>query len=197
MYVPAAQLPDALNELNYRLLPIAWIVRTRVEPHTLVPAIQEELRKATGLPVARIRSMEEVAVQSTIRGRLNALLMTIFGGSALLLASIGIYGLMAYSVQQRTQEIGIRLALGAESRQVRNMVVKQGLALTLIGVVVGIAASFGLTRLLESSLYQVKAWDPPVFIGVPLILCAVSLVSVWLPARRATRIDPTMALRHE
>jgi putative ABC transport system permease protein len=197
MYVPAAQLPDALNELNYRLLPIAWIVRTRVEPHMLVPAIQEELRKATGLPVTRIRSMEEVAVQSTIRGRLNALLMTIFGGSALLLASIGIYGLMAYSVQQRTQEIGIRLALGAESRQVRNMVVKQGLSLTLIGVVVGIAASFGLTRLLESSLYQVKAWDPPVFIGVPLILGAVSLVSVWLPARRATRIDPTIALRHE
>ena len=197
MYVPTAQLPDALNELNYRLLPIAWIIRTKAEPQALIPQIQEQLLKATGLPVARIRSMEQVSVQSTARRRLNALLMAIFGGSALLLASIGIYGLMAYSVQQRTQEIGIRIALGAESSQVRNMVVKQGMRLALIGVVAGIAASFGLTRFLESSLYQVKAWDPLVFIGSPLILGAVSFLSVWLPARRATRIDPTIALRHE
>jgi len=159
--------------------------------------IQEQLRKATGMPVTRIRSMEEVAVLSTVRRRLNALLMAIFGGSALLLASIGIYGLMAYSVQQRTQEIGIRIALGAESSQVRNMVVKQGMRLALMGIVAGIAASFGLTRFLESSLYQVKAWDPLVFIGSPLILGAVSFLSVWLPARRATRIDPMIALRHE
>jgi ABC-type antimicrobial peptide transport system permease subunit len=197
MYVPIAQLPDGINALNFRLLPIAWIVRTGVEPHTLRPAIQEELRKATGLPVTRVRSMDEVLVQTTLRARLNSLLMTIFGGAALLLASIGIYGLMAYSVQQRTQEIGIRLALGAEARQVHHMVVVEGMRLALVGVLVGLSASFGMTRLLEGFLFGVKARDPLVFVAVPLILSAVALFAVWMPARRATRIDPAIALRYE
>jgi len=197
MYVPIAQLPDGINALNFRLLPIAWIVHAGVDPHTLAPVIQEELRKGTGLPVTRIRSMDEVAIQSTLRARLNSLLMTIFGGAALFLASIGIYGLMAYSVHQRTQEIGIRLALGAQERQVRNMVVLQGMRLALIGVVVGLVASFGFTRLLERFLFGVTAWDPLVFIVVPLILSAVALLAVWMPARRTTRIDPVTALRCE
>ena len=197
MYVPAAQLPDGINALNLRLLPIAWIVRTGVEPHSLSSAIQEQLRRGTGQPVARVRSMDEVTAQSTARAQLNTMLMTIFGGSALLLAAIGIYGLIAYSVQQRTQEIGIRVALGAEANNVRNMVVFQGMRLTVIGVVIGIAASLGLTRLIASFLYGVKPWDPLVFASVPLALGVVALLAVWLPARRATRIDPIVALRYE
>jgi putative ABC transport system permease protein len=125
------------------------------------------------------------------------LLLTIFGCSALLLAAIGIYALMAYSVQQRTQEIGIRMALGTESADVRNLVVFQGMQLALIGVVIGIAAAFGLTRLIATLLYGVRTWDPITFTTVPLLLAAVALIAVWLPARRATRIDPVNALRYE
>jgi ABC-type antimicrobial peptide transport system permease subunit len=125
------------------------------------------------------------------------LLMTSFGCAALLLAAIGIYGLMAYSVQQRTQEIGIRLALGAGPADVRRMVIFHGMRLTAAGVTVGLAAAFGLTRLLAALLFGVKASDPPVFIGVAAALSVISLLAVWLPARRATRIDPISALRYE
>jgi predicted permease len=197
MYVPQAQVPDAANALNVRLTPLAWVVRTRVEPHSLSVAVQEQLRQATGLPVSDIRTMEEIMARSTSRQRFNMWLMTVFGGSALLLAAIGIYGLMAYSVAQRTQEIGIRLALGAEARQVKNMVVFQGLRLTLAGVVIGLAASLGLTKLIASFLFGVTEWDPAVFTGVPLLLAAVAVLAVWLPARRASRVDPIRALRYE
>jgi ABC-type antimicrobial peptide transport system permease subunit len=114
-----------------------------------------------------------------------------------LLASIGIYGLMAYSIAQRTQEIGIRLALGAESSRIRNMVILQGLRPALAGVACGLAAAFGLTRFIASFLFGVKAWDPLVFFVVPLILCSVALLAVWLPAVRASRVDPMQALRYE
>jgi ABC-type antimicrobial peptide transport system permease subunit len=123
------------------------------------------------------------------------LLMTVFGSSALLLAAIGIYGLMAYSVAQRTQEIGIRLALGAEARDVRKMVILQGLRLTLVGVVVGLASAFGLARFVASLLFGVKAWDPAIFVIVPIVLTFVALMAVWLPAGRASRVDPVIALR--
>ena len=197
MYIPQGQLPDAANALNVRITPIAWVVRTRVEPRSVSDAIQEELRKASGLPVSNVRTMDEVVSLSTSRQRFNMWLMTIFGCAALLLAAIGIYGLMAYSVAQRTQEIGIRLALGAESGQVRNMVVFQGLRLALAGVVVGLASAFGLTRFLSSFLFGVGTWDPAVFTGVPLALTAVAALAVWLPARRASRVDPNIALRYE
>jgi ABC-type antimicrobial peptide transport system permease subunit len=123
-------------------------------------------------------------------------LLTIFGGAALLLAVIGIYGLMAYSVEQRIPEIGIRLALGAGSASVRNMVLWQGLRLTLIGVVIGVGAAFGLTRLITRLLFGVQSWDPVVFVTVPLVLTAAALAAVWLPALRAARTDPVDALRH-
>ena len=197
MYVPVAQLPDGINALNLRLLPVAWIVRTTVEPHSLSSAIKEQLRKGTGQPAARVRSMDEVAAQSTARVRLNTLLMTVFGCSALLLAAVGIYGLIAYSVEQRTQEIGIRLALGAEANNVRNMVIFEGIRLTLIGVVIGIGGSFGVARLIASFLFGVKPWDPLVFVGVPLVLCAIATFAAWVPAQRAARIDPIVALRYE
>jgi len=123
--------------------------------------------------------------------------MTVFGASALLLAAIGIYGLMAYSVEQRTQEIGIRLALGAESATVRRMILVQGMRLAVIGVAVGLASSFGLARLIGTMLYGVTARDPLVFVAMPITLTAVALVGVWLPARRAVKVDPVIALRAE
>jgi predicted permease len=195
MYVPNAQVPDALNALNVRITPVAWVARTRGEPYSMSTAMQEQLRQVSGLPVSNVRSMEEVVSRSISRQRFNVLLMTVFGGSALLLAAIGIYGLMAYSVEQRTQEIGIRLALGAEADGVRRMVVFQGMRLAVIGVVVGLAAAFALTRLMASFLYGVQARDPAVFVAMPLALTIVSLLAVWLPARRASTVNPLTALR--
>ena len=197
MYVPNAQVPDALNALNIRLTPLKWVIRTRGNPFSLSSAIQEQLRQASGLPVSDVRTMDEVISRSTSRQRFNMLLMTVFAGAALFLAAIGIYGLMAYSVQQRTQEIGIRLALGAKTGHVRRMVVFQGMRLALVGVVIGVGAAFGLTRLIATFLFGVKERDLAVFIVVPVVLIVVSLIAVWLPARRATRIDPVIALRAE
>jgi ABC-type antimicrobial peptide transport system permease subunit len=198
MYVPQAQVTDGMTALNARIGPLAWIVRTRGDPKTMASQIQEQLRQASGgLPVARVRSMDEVVIHSTARADFNMLLLTIFGGSALVLAAIGIYGLMSYSVEQRTQEIGIRMALGAESHNVRNLVVGQGMRLVVAGVVAGLAAAFGLTRLISSFLYGVHALDPLVFVTVPLLLSLVALFATWVPARRATRIDPIEALRYE
>jgi putative ABC transport system permease protein len=197
MYVPQAQLPDAENAWLTLNGLMAWVVRTKGEPHGLVPAIREELRQATGLPASSVFSMDEVMSLSTGKQRFNMVLMTIFGCVALLLAAIGIYGLMAYTVGQRTQEIGIRLALGAKASQVRSMVVAQGAILTLAGVVIGIAAAWGLSRLLETLLFGVSARDPMVFFTVPAMLGAVALLAAYVPARRASRVDPIVSLRYE
>jgi predicted permease len=197
MYIPQGQVPDAVNALNMRISTMKWVVRTRTEPYALSSAIQEQLRQATGLPVSEIRTMDDVVTRSKSRQRFNMLLMTVFGAAAVLLAAIGIYGLMAYSIEQRTQEIGIRLALGAEAGRVRRMIVVQGMSLAAIGVVVGIASAFGLTRFMATLLFGVQARDPMVFVGIPLALAVVALVAVWLPAQRVTRVDPLTALRYE
>ncbi|MFZ0664036.1 MAG: ABC transporter permease [Acidobacteriaceae bacterium] len=198
MIVPQSQVPDGMTALNARIGPIDWLVRTHGDPHQYISAITEQLRQASGgFSVARVRTMDEVVVQSTARQDFNMLLLTIFGACALILAAIGIYGLMAYSVQQRTQEMGIRMALGADRAKIRNLVVRQGMTLAIIGVVIGTGAAFGLTRLIASFLYGVKAWDPLVFIAVPITLAAVALAATWVPARRASRLDPMEALRVE
>ena len=157
MFIPQAQVPDAANALNLRITPLAWVVRTRVEPHSMISTVQEQLRQATGLPVADVRTMEEVVSRSTSRERFNMFLMTVFGAAALLLAAIGIFGLMAYSVEQRRREIGVRLALGAAASQIRFMVLSQGLRLTLVGVAFGVASAFGLTRTMASLLFAIRA----------------------------------------
>ncbi len=197
VYVPQAQIPDFMNAFLVRIQPVAWIVRTRGKALATVPAIREQLRQASGLPAADVRPMSGVVANSTATQRFNMLLMAAFGGAALLLAAIGIYGLMAYSVQQRTREIGIRLALGAETKRVRNRVVFEGMRLVLVGVAIGIAAALGLTRYLASLLYGVPPRDPLVFVTVPLVLGAVACAAVWIPAQRASRVDPIQALRHE
>jgi ABC-type antimicrobial peptide transport system permease subunit len=141
--------------------------------------------------------MDDVVSQSTARSDFNMLLLTIFAGSALILAAIGVYGLMAYSVQQRTQEMSVRLALGADTSRVRNMVIRQGMGLVLIGVIIGVASAFALARVMTTFLFGVTPRDPVVFVAVPLVLAAVAWLGVWLPARRAARVDPVLALRVE
>jgi ABC-type antimicrobial peptide transport system permease subunit len=197
MYIPQAQLPDAETALFLRLLPLAWVVRTQGKPRGLIPAIQEQLRHSTGLPVTDVASMDQVVWADTARQRFAVLLMTVFGSTALLLAAIGIYGLTAYTVEQRTREIGIRMALGAESHQVRNMVVRQGMSLALGGVVAGLAAAWGLARLITSFLFGVRVHDLPVFVAVPIVLYIVALVAVYAPANRASRVNPIDSLRYE
>ena len=194
-FVPQAQVPDAVNALNMPIAPMAWVIRTRVTPLALSAAVQEQLRQATGLPVADIRSMGQVVARSISRERFNTLLMTVFALSALALAAIGIYGVMAYAVQQRTREIGVRLALGASPAAVRSMVVFQGMRLALIGVIIGLAAAYGLSRYMSTLLFGVEARDPLVFVGVPILLALIALLAVWVPASRASRVDPLGALR--
>jgi putative ABC transport system permease protein len=197
MFIPQAQVPDAANALNVGLTPISWVVRTQVPPQSLSTAIQDVLRQTTGLPVSNVESMDEIAAVAVSRQKFNMWVMTVFGACALLLAAIGIYGLMAYAVEQRTQELGIRLALGAQASQVRNMVVGQGMALALAGVAIGLAAAFWLAHLISSLLFGVTARDPLVFAGVPALLTLVAFLAVWLPARRASKVDPLVALRYE
>ena len=198
MFVPVGQVTDGMTALNARIGPIIWLVRTHAEPHQLVSAVSEQLRQASGgFSVAHVRSMDEVVVHSTARQSFNMLLLSIFGVSALVLASIGIYGLMAYSVQLRTQEIGIRMALGADRARIRNLVVWQGMQLAIAGVVLGVGAAFGMTRLIASFLFGVKAWDPVAFVVVPVVLAGVALAAVWVPASRAAKLDPMVALRVE
>jgi putative ABC transport system permease protein len=197
MYLPYAQVPDAANVLNLNLAPMGWVVRTQGDPYVLSESIQESLRQSTGLPVSQVRSMAEVVVRSTSRQRFNMWLMTMFGASALLLAAIGIYGLMAYSVEQRTQEIGIRLSLGADGGVVRRMVIAQGMRLAIVGVAVGLAAAWGLAQFMRAFLFEVQPRDPLVFVGVPILLGAVAFLAVFLPAWRASKVDPIVALRYE
>jgi len=197
MYIPQAQVPDAANALNVSLTPITWLVRTQTPPQSLSNTIQDQLRQTTGLPITDVESMDAIVSVSISRQRFNMWVMTVFGGCALLLAAIGIYGLMAYSVEQRTQELGIRLALGAPTATVRRMVVAQGMVLALVGVAIGLAGAFALARFMTAFLFGVTAKDPVVFAGVPVILALVALGAVWLPARRASKVNPLIALRAE
>jgi putative ABC transport system permease protein len=198
MYIPLAQMPDLETALNSRVAPLWWIIRSQQDPRTLAPSITAALRNASGgLPVAHIRTMDEIEARNTARQRFNMLLLTIFGFAGLLMAAIGVYGVMSYSVQQRTQELGIRMALGAQASNLRNMVIRQGMALALIGIVIGIGGAFWLTRFLTSFLFGVKTLDPITFIATSLLLGIVALLSIWIPARRATRVDPMTALRLE
>ena len=150
-----------------------------------------------GFPVAHVRTMEEVMGHSTDRENFNMLLLTIFGVVALVLAAIGIYGLMAYTVTQRNQEMGIRMALGADRSAIRRLVVWSGMRLAIAGIAVGTIGAFALTRLMSSFLFGVRPWDPVAFLSAPLILGVVALLAVWLPGLRAGKIDPVEALRAE
>ena len=198
MFIPVAQAPDGLTALQNRVLPLSWVIRTRGASASLTADIQRELERATGgLPVSHVRTMSQVVGEWTARGDFNTTVLSVFASIALFLAAIGIYGLMAHSVQQRTQEVGIRLALGASPGRVRSMVVRQGLALAGIGAALGIAAALALARVMAGLIYGVRTWDPAVFVSVTLLLGAVAWLACYLPARRASRVNPLVAIRHE
>lgn len=197
IYAPIAQVPDSANAFIAGLMPLAWVVRSQVGSAGTAAAVQNEIRQATGLPVVNVESMEAVMALSTSRQRLDMLLMSIFGGGALLLAAIGIYGLIAYSVQQRRQEIGIRIALGADPGRIKGMVVRQGIVLVAFGIAAGLLASFYLANVLAAFLFEVQPRDPLIFVLVPVVLALIALVSIWLPAVRASRVNPLDALRYE
>ncbi len=197
MYVPQAQLSDPFNAFFLGSIPLVWAVRTTGSPASLAGPIEEELRQVTGVPVIDTETMGEVVSASVARERFNMLLMSIFGGAALVLAALGIYGLLAYSVQQRTQELGIRIALGAETQRIRGMILRQGGALVAAGVAGGLVAAFYLSTLLASFLFGVEPRDPAVFVAVPVVLAAIGLGTVAVVARRAGRVDPLEAFRHD
>lgn len=175
-----------------------FIVRSGQDPLGLVPSVRSTLRTmAPDQPISSIKTLDQVVSDSVVSQRFDATLLTVFGAIALLIATVGVYGVISYSVAQRTNEIGIRMALGATRGRVMGMVLGQGLRLALAGVVVGLAASYWLTRLLRELLYGVKPTDSVTFISVSLVLLAVALAACWFPARRATRVDPIVALRYE
>ena len=177
---------------------MALVVRTSGDASRFQTAIQKEIRAIDPeQPIADVRTMKEVISRSIARPRFNTLLLTIFAGVALVLASVGLYGVMNYSATQRTHEVGIRMALGATRADIMRLVVGNGMLLTLIGIGLGVAASLGLTRVMASLLFGITATDVPTFLGVSVVLVAVALIANYIPARRATRVDPVIALRYE
>jgi predicted lysophospholipase L1 biosynthesis ABC-type transport system permease subunit len=199
MYQPPSQIPDSAVALIQALQPSAILVRTRpgVAPTSVSEAVKQMSLRIGNLPVTNVRTMDQVSLDSTAQKNFNLLLLGLFAAIALLLAAVGIYGVMSYSVEQRTHEIGIRGALGANRREILNFVLGQALRMVLVGVAMGIAASFGLTRLLTAQLFGVKPQDPITFAIVPLILLVIALAAAFVPAVRASRVDPIVALRHE
>jgi putative ABC transport system permease protein len=174
------------------------IVRTAGDPAALAASVRQAVHEVDPYePVANVRTMSEVLSRATTQAELGMTLLTTFAALALLLAALGIYGVLSYFVIQHTPEIGVRLALGAQERDVLRLVIMKGMRLALLGVVIGLAGAFALTRLLQSLLFEVKANDPLTFIVIALLLTFVALVACWIPARRATRVDPIVALRYE
>ena len=189
MYFPAPQRP----RLNMSLL-----VRTTVDPTNLAAAIQREIQNVDrDQAVTEVVTLEHVVGESIEQPRLTMFLLGIFATVALTLAAIGIYGVIAYAVEQRTREIGIRMALGAQAPDVLKLVVKNGMTLALIGVVIGVGGALAMTRLMASLLFEVTATDATTFVTVSVGLLAVALLACFIPARRATKVDPLVALRYE
>ncbi|MGD0225941.1 MAG: FtsX-like permease family protein [Terriglobia bacterium] len=166
-------------------------------PLSVAEPVQRVFHEIADLPVGHVRSMDQVVVQSTARDQFNTVLLSIFAFVAFLLASIGLYGLIAYSVQQRNLEFGIRVALGADPSSMYKMIVGQAMRLAVVGIVLGVAGAYGLTRLMATMLFNVKPTDPIVFTSVAVLLGAVALLASYVPARRAVRVDPAVTLRYE
>ena len=194
-YMPYVQIPD---DFITGLLGMGLVARTAGDPAAMAAPVKEAILAVNkDQPVVAVRTLEQVLSDSLAQRRFTMLLLGLFAGLALVLASVGIYGVMSYTVAQRTHEIGVRMALGARHGDVLRMVVRQGMMLAGTGVAIGLAVALALTRLLSSFLFGVSATDPLTFVAIPLALAGVALVACFVPARRATRVDPMVALRYE
>jgi putative ABC transport system permease protein len=189
LYLPYAQQPRPL---------LAVAVRTAGEPAGYVNQMRRAVQAIDpDQPISAVRTMDELIAQSVGQRRLSMLLLSLFSGIALLLASLGIYGLMSYSVAQRSRELGVRIALGADRADVLRLVLRQGMSLALTGIAIGVGVAFALTRLVSSQLYDVRATDPATFAGMAVLLGLTALAANLIPALRATRVDPAVVLREE
>jgi putative ABC transport system permease protein len=177
---------------------MAVIIKGSGDPNQLIAAARAQVKSIDpDQPIYNVRTMEEIRGESVAPQRLNLLLLSIFAGIAFVLAVVGIYGVMSYAVTQRTHEIGIRMAIGAQPRDVFRMILGQGMFLTMLGMAGGLVGAFALTRLMATMLFAVKPTDPVTFAGVAVLLAAVALVACYIPGRRATRVDPVNSLRYE
>jgi predicted permease len=189
--VPAERWPGMVRRINV-------LTRTDVEPASLTATVRGQITAVNkDQAVFNVRTMEEIVSQSVAPRRFSMLLLTVFAVVALVLASIGIYGMLSYAVAQRTREIGLRMTLGAQTGNVLRLIIGQGMKLALVGVVLGLAASFALTRTMKTLLFGVSTTEPVIFVAFSTLLAVVALLACWLPARRATKVDPLEALRYE
>jgi putative ABC transport system permease protein len=189
VYLPNTQFADSL---------VVLAVRTSKDPASLASAVRSEITALDPqAPVSAVATMDEVVSASVANERFGALLFLLFGAIALLLTAVGIYGVISYGVAQRTHEIGIRLALGAGRSEVLGLIIGEAMKPAMYGAALGLGAAFGLTRLLSRLLFHVRPTDPQVFVAVFLLLVGVALLACYIPARRATRVDPMVALRYE
>jgi ABC-type antimicrobial peptide transport system permease subunit len=174
------------------------VIRTAVNPSALIGSVQNVIARLNpAAPVSAIATLDEIAASAMWQPRFNLLLTGLFAGLALLLAAIGLYGVLAYAVAQRTHEIGVRIALGASTRAVLGLTLGQGMKLAVVGLLCGLVGAVGLTRIVANLLYDVTPTDPWTFAGVSLLLLVVAAIACWLPARRAAKVDPMTALRLE
>jgi len=188
-YLPSSQAP---------LSDMSLLVRTTIEPTAIVPAIRQAvLAIDPNQPVSNINTMDNIVSDSIARPRLNMWLMGLFGALAMILATVGIYGLLSYAVTQRTQELGIRMALGAQVSDVVRLVLRQGMALALVGEAIGLVGAFALTRVVQKLLFGVTPTDASVFVAVVGVLTTTALLACYLPARRAAKVNPLIALKYE
>jgi putative ABC transport system permease protein len=198
MYVPQSQITDGLTRLGASLLPLSWVIRTNGDPLSMASAIRNEFEGLDPqLSPSHVANMDQLISEGNARQNFNTLLLTVFASIALLLAAVGIYGLMSYAVEQRMQEIGIRMAMGADQGKIMRLVLGQGMRLAMVGTVLGLAGAFGLTRLLAKFLFGVKPSDPLAFSMVAVTLIVVTLLAAFVPTRRAMHVDPVVALRQE